>query len=357
MSMQIVGLSTASPDHVLSQDNAVEMLQRLCCETPKQAKIADHLIRRTGVTQRNTCVPHSRAYDWEDQPSGPTLAERMDLYEQHAAPLAIQAGRGALEDADIDPGRVTHLVTVSCTGFEAPGVDIQLIESLGLPLEVQRVHVGFMGCHAAINGLRVAQGLVAGNKNATVLLVATELCSLHYAYGWKPEQFVSNAIFGDGSAAVVGVPGPADADNADSCAWRLTATGSRIFADSQNLMSWRVRDNGFEMTLSSELPGVIENELSGWLTTWLQRQGHSLDQVGSWAVHPGGPRIVTAVENALGLSSSATSTSREVLETHGNMSSPTILFILERMRASQAPGPCVAIGFGPGIAAEVAVFE
>ncbi|QDU88244.1 Alpha-pyrone synthesis polyketide synthase-like Pks18 [Pirellulimonas nuda] len=357
MSFQIAGVGSAVPAHTLSADTALEMVRRLCCETPKQARLAEMLYRRSGVDTRATCVPPESAYQWEAAPNGPTLAERMALYEQHAAPLAAQSATAALQQADCPPSRVRYLVTVSCTGFEAPGVDLALVQSLGLSPGVERVNVGFMGCHGAINGLRVVRGLAAADPGAVILLVATELCSLHYAYGWDPERLVGNALFADGSAALVGAGRPAQPPRQEACGWRLKATGSQVLPNSADLMKWRVRDHGFEMALSAELPGLVEKHLAGWLTGWLESQGHSLASIGSWAIHPGGPKILSAVERALGLPPAATGVSRDVLREHGNMSSATVLFLLARLRQTAAPGPTVMLGFGPGIVAEAALWE
>ncbi len=357
MPFQIAGVGAAVPAHTVSADAALEMVRRLCCETPKQARLAEMLYRRSGVDQRGTCVPSETAYAWEGTAHGPTLAERMKLYEQHAAPLAAKAAGAALEQADISPSRVRYLVTASCTGFEAPGVDLALVESLGLSPSTERVNVGFMGCHGAINGLRVVRGLSAAEPGAVVLLVATELCSLHYAFGWDPERLVGNALFADGAAAVVGSGKELDAPEPGVCGWRLKATGSRVLPNSADLMKWRVRDHGFEMALSAELPGLVETHLAPWLAGWLDSHGQTLASVGSWAIHPGGPKILSAVERALGLAPSATAVSREVLREHGNMSSATVLFLLDRLRRSGAPGPTVMLGFGPGIVAEAALWE
>jgi predicted naringenin-chalcone synthase len=222
---------------------------------------------------------------------------------------------------------------------------------LKLPPTIQRTHIGFMGCHAALNGLRVAAAFAGADRAATVLLCATELCSLHYYYGWDPEKVVANALFADGAASVVG----ASSDLPDC--WRVAAAGSCVFPDSEGDMGWVVGDHGFEMTLSKRVPGLIARNLRPWLERWLGAQNVELNEVGSWAVHPGGPLILTAVEEALNLPKSATAVSREVLANHGNMSSPTILFVLDRLRARRAPRPCVALGFGPGLAAEAVLFR
>jgi predicted naringenin-chalcone synthase len=277
----------------------------------------------------------------------------MEVYRAEAVPLALRASRIALGQSGLAAGEVTHLVTVSCTGFAAPGVDFELIRGLGLRPTTERTHVGFMGCHGALNGLRVARALTGADPSARVLLCAVELCGLHYHYGWDPQKIVANAIFADGAAAVAGGP----ADSAPAGAWRVAANGSCLLPDSLNAMSWTVGDHGFEMTLSKAVPGLIREHLRPWLEGWLASAGLRLADVASWAIHPGGPKIIDAAQHALGLGDADTADAREVFAEHGNMSSPTVLFILDRLRRGGAGRPCVALGFGPGLNAEAALLR
>ena len=233
----------------------------------------------------------------------------------------------------------------------APGVDVDLITSLDLPATTERVNVGFMGCHGAINAMRTALGFATADPAARILLCAVEVCSLHYRYNWDPERIVGNALFADGSAAIVAGGGA----GTDADAWRVVATGSCLVPQSTDAMTWSLGDYGFEMTLSARVPDLIQRHLRPWLSDWLAGQGTSIEAIGSWAVHPGGPRIVTAVEESLALPREATAISREVLSQCGNMSSPTVLFILDRLRRQNAPRPCVALAFGPGLVAEAAL--
>jgi predicted naringenin-chalcone synthase len=232
--------------------------------------------------------------------------------------------------------------------LHAPGFDFDVIRELGLPATVARTHVGFMGCHGALNGLRVARAFAA-DPHARVLTCAVELCSLHYHYGWDPERMVANALFADGAAAVVGAgSGPAGA-------WRLVANGSVVIPNSADAMSWSVGDHGFEMTLSRAVPQLIGTHLRPWLVEWLAGQGVALADVAGWAVHPGGPRVLDAVVQALDLDAAALEASRSVLADYGNMSSPTVLFIVERLMRRRLTGPVVMLGFGPGLVAEAAL--
>jgi predicted naringenin-chalcone synthase len=368
MSLVIVGLGTALPATRIDQNIALKIAQKICCRTSDQAELLPALYRQSGITARHMVFSKeliedvlggtrdSRSIFLPGQDSdhpGPTTAQRMEHYIAEAGPLALRAAQQALTESGRVSRAISHLVTVSCTGFAAPGVDAELIKHLNLPPTIQRTHIGFMGCHGAINGLRVAQAFADARPGTVVLLGAVELCSLHYHYTWEPKKMVSNALFADGAAALVGVAG--QAPSAD--AWQLVDTGSCWFPDTEYAMTWNIGDHGFDMTLSTRIPDLIARHLANWLKKWLEQHDLRLDQVSSWAVHPGGPRVLSAVEEALGLDRQATAASREVLATHGNMSSPTVLFILDELRRRRAPRPCVALGFGPGLVAEAGLFH
>ena len=250
------------------------------------------------------------------------------------------------------PKRLRTWSPVTCTGFNAPGIDIELIDRLGLPATTERVQVGFMGCHGAINGLRVADGLVAARPSSRVLMCCVELCSLHLQYGLDADSVVSNAIFADGASAMV-----LESGQAPIGLGTIQATGSCLVPESRDAMTWRIGDNGYAMTLSAQVPGLIEQELKGFLSEWLAKQGETIESIGGWAAHPGGARILSSVETALDLPEDALEVSRSVLSDHGNMSSATMLFILERFLARNQPKPWLMLGFGPGLEIEVALIR
>lgn len=363
MDAVILGFGTATPVHMVDQALAAEIAKTYSCETPAQSRLLPTLYRRTGVQRRGSTVVEE--YDgqtlrqtffpaWKGGADrGPGTAARSDRYAKDAPPLAQRAAEAALVDANCPASEITHLVTVSCTGFFAPGVDVALIKRLGLAPTVQRTNVGFMGCHGAMNGLRVAGAIARSEPHARVLLCAIELCSLHYHYGWDAEKVVANALFADGAAAVV--IGGAKPDGANRNAWKIRASGSCLLPNSEEEMTWKVGDYGFEMTLSAKVPGLIEQHVRPWMERWLATNELRVDQIGSWAVHPGGPRIVDSVAASLGLQAGITSVSDEILSEFGNMSSPTVLFILQRLRQRAAKLPCVALAFGPGLMAEAAL--
>ena len=368
--LQIRGIGIALPEQSIEQAEAAELAKAFSGVSAEAAGALPALYQRTRIRRRGSVLldgPQradggSRQSFFPPpivpQDRGPTTGERMRRYRQEAAPLAIRAMRAALEQAGVSPERLEHLVTVSCTGFRAPGVDVALMQQLGLRPQISRTHLGFMGCHAALNGLRVASALAAGSPDGVVGVCAVELCSLHYQYGPDPERWVANALFADGAAAVIAASAPAASTVAPAAAaWSLAASGSCVFPDSADAISWDIGDHGFEMRLSTRVPTLLAEHLRPWLAAWLARSRLTIDTVASWAVHPGGPRILSAVREALGLPADALATSASVLERCGNMSSPTLLFILDRLRQDRAPRPCVALAFGPGLTAEAALFQ
>jgi predicted naringenin-chalcone synthase len=365
MGLAILALGTAVPPHSISQTEAAEVAGIVCARHPGEANALAGMYKQTGIDRRHMVFAEEIVRDVKyagiesgseflpdlcAQKRGPTTLVRMERYRAESVPLALAASRAALGQSGRKPEAFRQLITVSCTGFAAPGVDVQLIKHLGLPPDIARTHIGFMGCHGAINGLRVAQAAAECQPGSGVLLCCVELCSIHYHYGWDPKKMVANSLFADGAAALAGV-----AAGPGSGSWQVTKTGSFLFPDSEYAMTWTIGDYGFEMTLSTRVPSLIAENLKSWLAPWLLGHGLRLEEIGSWAVHPGGPRILDAVEEGLGLNSDALAVSREVLAEHGNMSSPTILFVLDRMRKRQAPRPCVALSFGPGLVVEAAL--
>lgn len=361
--MIIAGLGTALPRHSIGQGNAAALATGLGSFSDEQARRLEKLYRLTRVERRHSVLLEDQNEDRGSQTffnveddttgRGPSLSARMARYESDAPLLACAAARNALERSNTPPQEITHLITVSCSGFAAPGTDIALIKALELPPCTQRTNVGFMGCHGALNGLRVARGFTDSDPRACVLLVAVELCSLHYQYSLADDTNLANGLFSDGAAALVARSGV----DVGGDAWYASATGSCILPDSEAAMTWKVRDHGFQMTLGREVPTLIHTHLPAWMESWLAAEGLGIDDIATWAVHPGGPAILSGVREALGLKNEQLEASWEVLRRYGNMSSPTILFVLDYLRDAGAPRPCVALGFGPGLAVEAVLFR
>jgi predicted naringenin-chalcone synthase len=208
-----------------------------------------------------------------------------------------------------------------------------------------------MGCHGMLNGLRVAAAYLDQGPGSCVLLVALEMCSLHHQYGWNAEHIVANALFADGAAALVGLAGEPSSPGH----LRVVASGTQIIDDSEDAMSWRIGDHGFMMTLSQRIPELIAWNIRAYLERWLSGLGLDLGKVGSWAVHPGGPRILSAFGEAMRIDHERLKVSYDILAQYGNMSSPTVFFIVDRMRQTGAPRPIAAVSFGPGLVVESAL--
>ncbi|WP_437226199.1 type III polyketide synthase [Planctomicrobium sp. SH661] len=361
VTVALAGISTAVPEHSIAQTDAAQLAAELGV-TNKYRKSLDTMYRLSGVQRRFSVLLDSSAAEDVQQAfyfpatspddHGPSTATRMVKYEQTAADLALEASRKALESSGVPVAAVTHLVTISCSGFAAPGVDLALIDQLGLSPDVERAHVGFMGCHGALNGLRVARGWAAADPDACVLVCAVELCSLHHQYTEHAQQLVANALFSDGACAFI-----VQQNSLEETDCRLVSQASHVIAETAEMMSWKIADHGFQMTLSPKVPEVIVQTLKPWLEGWLAKSNLRIEDIGSWAVHPGGPRILAATAKALELQNNALQHSEAILASHGNMSSPTVFFILERIRAMGESGPTVMLGFGPGLTIEAALLE
>ncbi|MCT2084958.1 type III polyketide synthase [Microbacterium enclense] len=278
----------------------------------------------------------------------PPTGARNDEYRRTAPALFAEAAEEALAGSGLDRRAVTHVVTVSCTGMFAPGPDYLLVRDLDLSPNVERYHLGFIGCAAAIPAVRLAARIVAADPDAVVLVAAAELCSLHWQTSSDPDQIVAASVFADGAAAAV-------VTAADPARPGLDLEGFATFVtdDGEKDMAWTVGDSGFEMTLTPEVPRIIGREIAAIAASVLG----DLDAIDAWAVHPGGRSILDRVESALSLDATALEPSRDVLRAHGNMSSATLLFILRDLLADAArrDGDRVAaLAFGPGLTVEAA---
>ncbi|GAB4384180.1 MAG: type III polyketide synthase [Phycisphaerales bacterium] len=357
MKAALRSIGTATPRFGMTQQQCWSFAVDVTGCTGQKARTIRALYRLSGIERRGLTIAtpegSQNLYARAATHDGPTTAERLSRYLADASALAIESCREALARARVQPDEITHLVCCSCTGFEAPGIDQAVIRSLGLSLGVQRTMIGFMGCHAAINALRVARGLALAESNARVLVCATEVCSLHFSYAGRPDRDVANALFADGSAAcvVTGVEEP-------PCpALELAGFSARLWPEAADEMSWRIGDHGFEMGLSQSVLDRLAAGTRDWIVPWLSGCGLSIADVGGWAIHPGGPRIVRAVRESLALDEEKVGPSLEVLRRHGNMSSPTVLFILEALARTNTPRPWVAVAFGPGLAGEAVLIE
>ena len=280
----------------------------------------------------------------------PTTAERMKLYEKFAPTLAVDTVT-KLELGD-EARRITHVVTTSCTGMVAPGIEQDLIERCGLRTSVERTNIGFMGCYAAINALKLARHIVRSEPESRVLAVNLELCSLHLQEAQTIEQLLSFLVFSDGCAASL--------VTAEPTGLAIDSFFAAMVPDTRSLITWKIRDIGFDMFLSGRVPGAISTGLANVTSDILD--GASVDAIDLWAVHPGGRSVLDSVENGLALGPDALRASRDILQRFGNMSSATVMFVLESILASaqassnKSQRGC-AMSFGPGLTAETMLFH
>lgn len=360
-------IGTANPPFRLTQSEAAAFMAQVSGLSAATQKRLTSIYGRSGIDYRYTCVadygqsPENFEFyptDWSLQPA-PSTADRNRLYRNWANQLAEQAAQAALDRSQRSAAEITHLVCVSCTGFGAPGVDVHLIQTLGLPATTDRTLIGFMGCHGAFNGLKVAHALCQSDPQAKVLLVCVELCSLHLQIEDSLESVVINALFGDGAGAAVLTSRSEPAEAAGHLVYR--AGGSWLLEDSLDLMSWTIGDTGFLMELAAAVPQRLASHLPAYLAKFLGRQGLGLGDLDFWAVHPGGRQILDQVQALFQLTEAQIRDSYGILRQYGNMSSATILFILQglldRHRSGQPFDHGLAMAFGPGLTIEACLFQ
>jgi alpha-pyrone synthase len=334
-------------------------------EARRAETVVERVYRNSAIQSRGSVVPdyvaEPDAFEfypptWRLDPA-PTTAARMEIYRREAPPLARAAAEACLARAPHVPrAAVTHLVVVTCTGFFAPGLDVQLVGELGLRSDVKRLIVGFMGCYAAFNALRAAASTCAEDPEAVVLVVCVELCSIHFQNAFTMNNVVANCLFSDGAAAALVTSEP---EGSERGLFDIVDSHTRVEADTEAQMTWTVTDTGFQMGLAPDVPDTLQRAIEPFVAELVGRNALSRADVALWAVHPGGRRILEVVRDRLQLAEHDMAASFEVLAGHGNMSSPTILFVLERRlaRGARAGDLGVALAFGPGLTLESILFR
>lgn len=367
-------LATAVPPASYSAAWASELMQRHVSGRPATRRIIRSLYRNSGIEKR-----HSVVDDWGQAPAttgtrteplffGPDGARlptpgteaRNRVYTREARGLFERVARDLV---DTTPGfaaaDVTHVITLSCTGFFAPGPDIHVVRALGLPGSTQRYHVGFMGCYAAFQGLKMAEAFCRADPDAVVLVLSVELCTVHLQFNDDTDDLLAGALFADGAAgALVSARPPEGAG--DRPVLEFGGFHADLAVEGEDDMAWTVGDQGFKMRLSTYVPAIIEANLALVVQTVLDRAGIEVDQVAWWAIHPGGRAILDRVQATLELADPQLAASREVLRDYGNMSSATILFVLKALldRGDARPDDAVfAMAFGPGLTLESGLFR
>ncbi|WP_066832018.1 type III polyketide synthase [Rufibacter ruber] len=360
MKSYLCAIGTANPPHAYPQLQIADfMAQALQLEEQETRKLKA-LYRVSGIEQRHTVLPdygrENGNYDFYPNTPGlepfPTVGQRMQVFQETALPLSVAAAQDCLRQLPQVPvDSITHLITVSCTGMYAPGLDIELVQALGLSAQVQRTCVYFMGCYAAFNALKAADAICRADAHARVLIVCTELCTLHFQKRPESDHLVSNALFADGSAAVL-----VSAQPLSDLTLRVEAFHCDLAPSGQKEMAWHINDFGFEMTLSSYVPALIKQGIGQLTQKLLQKLNLSLEEVPHFAIHPGGRKILEVIEHALHLTREDNRHAYAVLRQFGNMSSATVLFVLkslwQELQPQQQNEPILSFAFGPGLTLE-----
>ncbi len=351
----ILSLSTTCPPLNWSQDKIAGKITEMFRLNPEQSDQVHQIYQNSAISTRHSILEDygKQRGDWEfwgnDYPySIPGTSQRNALYKQEAPALASRASQGALQNWGGKPSEITHVISISCTGVMAPGIEFLLIKQLGLQPTVRRLGINMMGCFGAFKGLEIANAIAKENPHHRILVVCTELCSLHLQADQSHDTLLANALFADGAAAVI-VGNKPHAN--ETPLFSIIGNHSLSLDNTLDKMSWEVGDQGFFMHLSSYVPPLIKRHVQSLVTPLLKDKA-SIEEC-DWPIHPGGKSILHAIERALNLKEHQTKASWEVLRNYGNMSSATFLFVLENLFQQKSTNQwAVGIGFGPGLSME-----
>jgi len=348
----VQGIGTAVPAQSVDARQSVELF-RQTCRDPRIARMLPRIVRLTGIERRHVAVldpqfapggAEALYRSLSEQPEGPGMGARTAVFEKVSGPLV----RRALDEfSPAQLGRVDTLITVSCTHASAPGLERPIFNQTAVRPTVDRWNLGFMGCSAALAAMRLVHQTAARQKEA--LVVACELSSLHFQYTDRLDQLTANVLFADGAAAMI--------LSAEPSAVRVLDCRCSSVPQRADQMVWFADDHGLRLELSQDLPDTLAAHVPATVASFLGDNGTSVAAIDHWLVHPGGPQILESVQQALGLPEDALELSRSVLRQYGNMSSPTIFFILKELLGRGLTGRCVAMAFGPGLTIELVLLD
>ncbi len=357
---KLISIGTAVPAFKHTQKDILQFMQQVYALDAVENRKLKFLYNQSGIETRYSAVPDysHQMSEWKFYPHSenlepfPSIEHRMSWYNRHAPQLSVDAIRNCMNDT-IHSNEITHLITVSCTGMSAPGLDLMVMDMMDLPKNIFRTSINFMGCYAAIHGLKIADAICKTERNAKVMIVCTELCTLHFQKDPSPDNITSTLLFADGSAAALVVH-----DEHNQQGLHLKSFYSEIVPKGKRDMAWELSSTGFLMTLSGYIPDLIEEDFEPLVNRALQHAGVKKDQISNWCIHPGGKRIVDSIHKSLQITKAELEASYKVLKEYGNMSSPTILFVLKEIMESterRNDQTIFAAAFGPGLTMETFV--
>jgi alpha-pyrone synthase len=359
MEIGITAIGVANPEYKRNQQETVDLISASINLSLAEKRLLKSVYKATGIESRHSVLsdycknPGEFDFFPNDQTSPfPTTAARMKIYKEQALPLAHTAIYNCFQQLpEFNPASITHLITVSCTGMYAPGIDIEIIQGLKLNPSIKRTAINFMGCYGAFNGLKVAEVICKAEPDATVLVVCVELCTIHFQNNFNLDNMISNAIFADGAAAVLVQPSP----QTDKF-FGLNRFYCDLLPQTQQQMAWQIADHGFDIVLSSYIPDIIQTGIAHFTQTLLDKNGWTTSQIDLYAIHPGGIKILEACETSLNITKEHNYHSYEVLRKYGNMSSATVLFVLKSIWDSLSKEDdnknVFSCAFGPGLTLE-----
>lgn len=352
MNSSIVSIGLSNPGSPIPQAEIARFMKLAHQLDESDSRKLGFFYRKSGIESRYSVLEDFdklHAEDFTFFPKNeqlfpfPGTKARMEVFQQTAPDLAATASLACLEQVGENAKSLTHLILVSCTGMVAPGVELQLMQKLGLDEDVERYCIHFMGCYAAFTGLKLADKILRAEPEAKVLVVSVELCTLHFQKEFTEDNILANSLFGDGAAAALVM-------NSDK-GLKINSYLSQVFREGEQDMAWGIGDFGFEMRLSKYIPALLDKGISELKEVFERKFG--LSKIQNFAIHPGGKQILQKVQEAFSLTPEVNFHAGEVLRQFGNMSSATILFVLERMMKDQkVEGEILSMGFGPGLTLE-----
>jgi alkylresorcinol/alkylpyrone synthase len=344
---RLVALATATPPIDLPQQDVARQAATMFALTPGGFHRLAPVYRNAEIENRHSCVP----LDWYLR--GHSFAERNDLFLGNAVTLLAEAAQKALDEAGLDAADIDSLVTVCTTGIATPGLEARLMGKVGFRTDVERTPVFGLGCAGGVLGLARAAALAQARPQSRVMLLVVELCALTFRHGDRSKSnLVATALFGDGAAAAI-----VSCRNEDQDAPRLGPWGEHTWPDSLDIMGWEVADDGLKVVFSRDIPTLVRQDLRPVVDAFLGKHGASLRDIAGFVCHPGGAKVLDALEDCFELQRGDLRHARQVLRDHGNMSSATVLFVLRETLDARAAGPQLMTTLGPGFSAGMMVVE
>ena len=360
---KIISIGTALPKYGTKQSAILDYMVDAYSDDTASRKLRI-LFHQSGINTRYSAIsdfkntgPENKLYSENERV--PNVETRLGVFKKNAVSLAISAIKDSLSKLKLTVAEfgITHLITVTCTGIYAPGIDSILIDQLNLPIDIFHTSVNFMGCNAAFHALKLGDMIAKTDEEAKVLIVCVELCTLHFQPKNNHDNLLSNTIFGDGAAAVVLVS-DSKAKQDHRCGLTINGFYSLLLSKGSDMMGWNITPVNFEMILDSKVPDFIGDHVNDIVLKACKKFNISTRRIDNWAIHPGGKKILDRIKKQLKLDDSDLQYSYKVLDQYGNMSSPTILFVLNEILLSglKTNENLFSIGFGPGLSIETALF-